>query len=1076
MRLLRMNHWVVLCCCLAAVVIFLGAPGIGQTDSGTVSGRVVDPSGLSIAGAEVHLVDIDRENVLTTFTNKSGLYTFQAVRPGRYRMEVLAKNFKAVNVTGLIVNTQANLEQNFALSVGSFSESITVEAKATEVSTSVSTVVDRQFVENLPLNGRSFQSLIQLTPGVVVTPTSDTDAGQFSVNGQRASANYFMVDGVSANIGASSNRLSTQNASGAIPGFSVLGGTNNLVSVDALQEFRIQTSTYAPEFGRTPGAQVSIETRSGTNQFHGALFDYLRNDVLDASDWFNGTTNPPLKKSQERQNDFGGVLGGPLFKSKTFFFFSYEGEILRLPRTSIAKVPSTAVRQDPNTPAAVLPLLNAFPLPNQTASAADLADGLAPFAASFSDRASLNATSIRIDHQLADHWLIFGRYNYSPSELTSRGDGITQSVNQLSRFTVNTQTLTLGSIWSAKSNITNDLRFNYSRNRATANDSLDGFGGAVVPPDSFFIPAPFSSKTSAGTFSINSASVVRIGPQGNSLQRQINLVESLSIQKGSHAFKFGVDYRRLSPTVGAGPQYSDNTTFFTVPSVIAAQPAFSVVTVSNPVNVRFQNLGAYVQDTWKVSNRLALTYGVRWDVDFAPYTIDAPDFLAFTNTRNPDAIALAPPGAPLFHTRYANFAPRIGASYVLSPKAKRETILRGGFGVFYDLATQQVTDTFATLPSFPFGGTKFCTAFSPACLLTTFPLPATVLQPPAIAFNNTSEVLGVDPALRLPHTLQWNLALEQSLGDKQAVSLTYVGTIARNLIQQELLIDPNNTTVPLFGLIGNHAKSDYHALQAQYRRQMSQGLQVLASYTWSHSIDDASSSNNGIGNAFARDLNREFNRGPSDFDVRHSYSAGVTYDFPSAKGNAILRTITRGWASDNMIQGRTATPVDVSDGNVSSILGLSSLSIRPDIVPGQPVYLTGSACGASTGNCPGGKALNPKAFVDPPTDPITLSPLREGDLGRNALRGFGVFQWDTAVRRVFAIRESLRLEFRAEFFNVLNHPNFANPDGNLASPVFGLSTSMLNRGLSPSQSSGGFNPLYQIGGPRSGQLALKLNF
>src|SRR5215467_809421 len=273
-------------CCFLVIIIFSAAPAVAQTDSGTVSGRVVDPSSSSIVGAQVLLVDIDRETTSSTFTNNSGLYTFHGVHPGRYRLEVSAKGFKTVNVTDLTVNTQANLEQNFALSVGSVSESITVEAKASEISTSVNTIVDHQFVENVPLNGRSFQTLIQLTPGVVVTPTSDTDSGQFSVNGQRASSNYFMVDGVSANIGASANPFSTQNAAGTVPGLSVLGGTNNLVSVDALQEFRIQTSTYAPEFGRTPGAQVSLETRSGTNQLRGTLFNYFRNDALDANDWF----------------------------------------------------------------------------------------------------------------------------------------------------------------------------------------------------------------------------------------------------------------------------------------------------------------------------------------------------------------------------------------------------------------------------------------------------------------------------------------------------------------------------------------------------------------------------------------------------------------------------------------------------------------------------------------------------------------------------------------------------------------------------------------------------------------------
>jgi hypothetical protein len=298
-----------------------------QSETATVSGQVVDPSGLNITGAQVKLVDIDRDTTTIVTTNTTGLYTFPSVRPGRYRMEVTATGFKVINVTGVTVNVQDHLEQNFKLVVGSISESITVEGGAPLVDTesaTVSTVVDRQFAENLPMNGRSFQTLIELTPGVVLTTSSSFSDGQFSVNGQRADSNYWMIDGVSANIGMSSNAGASDTLSGSLGGFSAQGGTNSLVSVDAMQEFRIQTSTFAPEFGRTPGGQISIVTRSGTNQFHGTIFDYFRNDLLDASNWFNGFTNvPPLRQAEEHQNDFGGTLSGPIFKNRTFFFFSY---------------------------------------------------------------------------------------------------------------------------------------------------------------------------------------------------------------------------------------------------------------------------------------------------------------------------------------------------------------------------------------------------------------------------------------------------------------------------------------------------------------------------------------------------------------------------------------------------------------------------------------------------------------------------------------------------------------------------------------------------------------------------------
>jgi hypothetical protein len=256
------------------------------------------------------------------------------------------------------------------LPLGALHEIVTVEGGASLVNTesaSVSTVVDRQFAENLPMNGRSFQSLIDLTPGVVITGSNGYDDGQFSVNGQRSDSNYWMVDGVSANIGISAANPSSGLA-GSLGSFSVLGGTNSLVSVDALQEFRIQTSNFAPEFGRTPGAQISIVTRSGTNRFNGTAFDYLRNDVLDANDWFADEAH--LTKPKERQNDFGGTLGGPLRKDQTFFFFSYEGLRLRLPQTTLTTVPDILARQ--NALPALSPYLKAYPLPDQTTSRAVL--------------------------------------------------------------------------------------------------------------------------------------------------------------------------------------------------------------------------------------------------------------------------------------------------------------------------------------------------------------------------------------------------------------------------------------------------------------------------------------------------------------------------------------------------------------------------------------------------------------------------------------------------------------------------------------------------------------------------------
>src|SRR5271156_2406161 len=302
-----------------ALVVVLCSPILrAQSTNASIMGRVTDPSEALIVGAKIAAISMDTSFRYEAVTNGSGEYYITNPPPGNYRIEIEKTGFKKLVKPDVTLHVQDAIELNFELTLGSMSETITVEAGAPLVNTesgTVSTVIDHTFVDNLPLNGRSFQTLIMLTPGVVVTQTAFDNQGQFSVNGQRADANYFTVDGVSASFGATGYGTLAQIAGGALPALSVSGGTNSLVSVDAMQEFRIQTSTYAPEFGRTPGGQISIATRSGTNSFHGSVFDYFRNNVLDASNWFNGYTNsPPLAKAEERQNDFGGTFSGPVIK------------------------------------------------------------------------------------------------------------------------------------------------------------------------------------------------------------------------------------------------------------------------------------------------------------------------------------------------------------------------------------------------------------------------------------------------------------------------------------------------------------------------------------------------------------------------------------------------------------------------------------------------------------------------------------------------------------------------------------------------------------------------------------------
>ena len=386
-----------------------------QSTNASLTGRVTDPSHALIADAHISATNTATNFRYETTTNSSGESYLTNLPPGLYQLEIEKTGFKKLLKPGVTLHIQDAVELNFELTLGSTSETVTVQAGAPMLNTesaTVSTVIDQTFVDNFPLNGRSFQTLIQLTPGVVVTATAFDDQGQFSVNGQRADANYFTVDGVSANFGVTGYFPLVQAGGGALPALSASGGTNSLVSVDAMQEFRIQTSSFAPEFGRTPGGQISIVTRSGTNSFHGALSDYFRNSVLDANDWFGSFNHLP--KPEERQNDFGGVVGIPILKDMTFFFFSYEGLRLRQPQTQETAVPDVESRQA--APATMQPYLNAFPIPNGS----EVGSGLAQFNASYSNPSSLDAYSIRVDHIINSKLTLFGRYDYSPSSAAER--------------------------------------------------------------------------------------------------------------------------------------------------------------------------------------------------------------------------------------------------------------------------------------------------------------------------------------------------------------------------------------------------------------------------------------------------------------------------------------------------------------------------------------------------------------------------------------------------------------------------------------------------------------------------------
>jgi Carboxypeptidase regulatory-like domain len=1028
-----------ICCCTTNIS--------AQGSNATINGQITDPGGHVVPGSEVQAVNIDTNVVYPSKSNGSGIYVVSGLIPGRYRLMVRKDGFKVINKTDITLHVQDILEQNFVLEVGSVSESVTVEGGGQVINTtdgSVSTVIDRQFVANIPLNGRSFQDLISMTPGVVTqSPQAgyiNGVGGDFSVNGQRTESNYYTVDGVASNTNAGTGGGSAQ-GTGTVAASTALGTTQSLISVDALQEFRVQSSTYSAEYGRSPGGQFSFVTRSGTNAVHGSAFDYLRNNYFDANDWFNDHYGKPT--AALRQNDFGGTFGAPLViphiydgRSKTFLFASYEGLRLTRPQAAtIQYVPDSCMRQ---TAAPTLQaVLNAFPIQNGmdygTCTSTTTNPSLAQFIESYSLPSKVDATSVRIDQSVSSKLVVFFRFGDTPSSASTR------SLSAVSKQNVNDQTYTLGATAQLARNVSSEFRLGYSRGNSGVNETLDSFGGAVPTnlASSFGIgnspsPEPYLLINFAG---IGSTSLINEVAQNRT--RQWNLTETVVLNKGKNLFKFGIDYLRIkspfteaSPIVlaeylNSGSMVSGNAAVLEIGKFVSATPIFN-------------EFAAFANDEFRITPRLSASLGARWEVDPPPTEASGNDaYTLLGNIGNPSSLSLAPRGTPLWKTSYFNFAPRAGLAWTAQQSPGWETVIRTGAGVFFD------TDNALALRGYNGLG------FSAVKLLFGAPIPVTSseLSFSAAPVAPYTSVYAFPSHLQLPYTLEWNLSLEQALGKTQSVTLSYVGSNGRRQLQLQQLslsaLNPNFGTV--FYLPAGET-SNYQALQLKYQRAVARGVQGLVSYTWSHSIDFGSA-NSAL----------PTQRASSDFDVRNNLQAGLNWDLPGLTNNSILSALTTQWAMDARLIVRDAFPITLSGNEVINPATGQTYYGGVNFVPGNPLYLYSSQYA-------GGRSLNPKAFV------ANASPTVNGNVPRNFFRGFDESQLNVAVRRGFHLYGRTSLEFRAEAFNILNHPNFGYVDNYLPDATFGQATSMLNQGLQTLSSQ------YQQGGPRSMQFALKLLF
>jgi carboxypeptidase family protein/TonB-dependent receptor-like protein len=1045
--------------CAVALALHLAA----QSTDGTINGRVLDPSNKVIGGVDILVINDATGVKYSGKTNDDGIYVVPDLPPGPYRLQVSKVGFKTLIKPDIVLNIQDALSINFTLPVGAVFEIVTVEAGTSMINTtdaSVSTVIDHTYVENMPLNGRSFQDLILLTPGTVTqTPQISQSGGiaaglgatgEFSVNGQRPESNYYTVDGVSANVGAASGLGMEAGAgpSGSVPASTALGTTQALVSVDDLQEFRVQSSTYAAEYGRNPGGQFAFETKSGTNQWHGTAYDYLRNGVFDAPDWFNdyfGRTEPEL-----RQNDYGGTLGGPVEvpgvyhgKDKTFFFVSYEGLRLAAPQAAnVSFVPDAALRA--STPAPLNQVLNAFPMQSPN-GIDDTANGIAEFIGSWSNPASLDSTSIRFDHVVKDKLTLFFRFSDTSSSSAARGNGanlLAPTMDTTSAYTLRTYTAGATIVFSNR--LSNQFRVNYTSNGTTSNTVINSFGGGI--------PVNLLQLTGLGATAEPQVALYYSGyqvfldqgqPSGG--QKQWNLIDTVNLSLGRHQFKLGVDYRRLTPF--ATLPTPEVAYYYLDPSSLETNSAYTSAIAHAPAYPLYLNFSAFAQDEWRVSQRLSLSLGLRWELNPAPGVTQGLKPYT-TQGSNPNTVTLAPQGTPLWQTSWFNFAPRLGAAYILNSTPRWETVLRGGGGVFFDTGQQ--------LGSLGFTGPGF--AASPPLLPGSFPGSVTIpviANPPVPPYV----AIGFAPHLQLPYTLQWNASVEQALGKSQVLTVSYVGSHAARVLQQNFFQPTSNPNVSAYFFVENGLTSDYNSLQLQLRRRLSRGLTALASYSFSHCIDYGS-----------QNYLLSYQRGDCDFDVRHNFSAALSYDLPNLGHHRFVDAVLHHWGLDERFSARTAFPVTLNGNEFlqpNDQLFFGGLNF----VPGQPVYLYGANCSsvlqglgdlAPGQGCPGGRAINPNAFTAPSSG--------LGDVPRNFTSGLGAWQMDFAVRRDFPIHERLKLQFRAEAFNIFNHPNFGVINPSFGTSTFGQFTGTLANSL------GVLSPLYQMGGPRSMQFALKVIF
>jgi hypothetical protein len=946
----------------------------GQLDRAAILGTVADASGGVMPNATIRVINTGTGGEQTLTTDSNGNYVAPVLPIGNYQVIASAPGFKTAihDDIALRVNDRARID--FVLSAGDISERVTVEAQSPVVETASTTlggVIERQQVSNLPLNGRSLASLMGLVAGVNMLGT----AQQRSMNGVSQtrlfeSGSRLLVDGGDSGQ-VDSDIIDSAYASQA---------RVTRASVDAVAEIRIQESSYSAEYGQSMGGVVNFITKSGTNQFHGSVFEYFRNEKLDSRNYFNVA---PALKPPFRLNQFGAALGGPIVKDKIFFFVNYEGVRQRLGIFQNTFVPTAAFRN--SVPAAVQAELNQLPPPNGPVSPSE--PRLAQFTRGISNELTEDTGSGKMDYRITDKDLLTLRYNRNESFTKSWfgvGSGQFRPVPAL------LQTAKVSYIKTISPTLLNEAGIAFNRGvwyagaagePAVLNSPIVGSiqGMAAIGPALFDLPVANTSFT---------------------------YLDTLSWTKGRHSLKFGTQV--VANRDNKAISFQESVTFLTLDSLARNAP-FSVSTLGQPrMGMRNKYIHFFVQDDIQATQKLTLNLGLRYQYDTAPSE-------SHGRIANFDRVKgdIDTPGSELFDAPKLDFGPRIGFAY--SPFSSKKTVFRGGFGIFY---SPMVAAAAQSVPSNIPGIGQSATALNPGI---GFPFPLDKLV------ASTRNLWAFPKDWQQSYTETWNFNIQQGLGQNSVLQVSYIGNRGLHLSPyQELNRLVPGTSVrkyPQFGTISNFydgAISDYNGLQITYKQRLARGFTVNVNYTWSHALDEGGVSNGPATTANQDDAHFRNEYASADYDVRHYLEFDYTYQIPGIP--RVPKVLGDGWQFNGVTVMRAGLPFNVICGCDAGAIGAATA--RPDLVPG--VSTTPSSFDLPR------RQLNLAAFVTPVG--------RFGNLGRNVFTGPSAFNWDFSLFKNFVITERHQVQFRAEMFNILNTPQFSNPGSTTSSAAtFGQS-------------------------------------